>query len=631
MRRTVLIASLFFGALSVSLLTLMYFSDSEEGFSKSSNMTCTGVQVIQDSTPVLRGSIHQCVLGIVVETRGKGTPVLLNEMIFSAKGTTLPIEKNIENARLWYTGNDPGFSLQETVGNTVVKPGISSFAFSGRKELLQGKNYFWLTFDVRSNANSSNSCIDAICSEVLVNGLTFSPEKGQPSGHRLIQNNVPYYSMGNLSLNKLNSWNSKRDGSGLPPKQLNESRNSFFIQAGHRMISSTGGNLQTLVVEKGGELKITSPLRLSSVQVAYGGTLRIDSLIPENFGMNELILENGAIYVHNNEGSIPSAECIFKRNSTQLFYCASGQTFEKAVSFGNLIFNLPENAPFLLCRNLKNVRGNLEIRSSGRHGISIDNDSVVEIGGDLIISGGRFSGPADGALDLNVAGSFILHDGTFNDVNPESLHRSNCILRISKDVILMGGKLNTANSKSSVIYLNGKNQSRWIQRNNCNVRLGNVVVENGHAVFLKGELIGPVADHSGFIIAQGAELYCDKSVITGNGSFRLDEKAMLGIGHPDGINSNALKGNIQTAIRIFHSGAIYQYYSDSHPQSTGIFETSPKKSTVYQLLVNKNRAGQVLNLSQSLTVDDQCSINSGDLHDNGYALNYSFSELSGTR
>lgn len=42
------------------------------------------------------------------------------------------------------------------------------------------------------------------------------------------------------------------------------------------MISSTGTSLQTLVVERGGDLRITAPLRLNNMSVAYGGVLEND-------------------------------------------------------------------------------------------------------------------------------------------------------------------------------------------------------------------------------------------------------------------------------------------------------------------------------------------------------------------
>ncbi|MBK9638958.1 MAG: hypothetical protein IPO63_14570 [Bacteroidetes bacterium] len=215
----------------------------------------------------------------MVETSGKGTPIKVNSFTFSAAGTSLPVEQNIENARLWYTGNDPEFSIQQNVGTTIPTINDKPFVFSASQTLLPGKNFFWLTFDVLTNANSTPGTIDAICKEIRIGAISYLPTVGDPIGKRFVQSNIPFYSMGNFSLSKVNSWNSKRDGSGMPPRQMNEVRNSYFIQSGHRMISSTGSNLQTLVIEKGGELRITSPLRLNAMYVAFGGVVQMDTSI----------------------------------------------------------------------------------------------------------------------------------------------------------------------------------------------------------------------------------------------------------------------------------------------------------------------------------------------------------------
>ena len=73
------------------------------------NMTFNTAETMQPTSPVLRGSINQYTLGVMVETMGSGNALKLNSMEFNARGTTLPVVMQIENARLWCTGNSPDF------------------------------------------------------------------------------------------------------------------------------------------------------------------------------------------------------------------------------------------------------------------------------------------------------------------------------------------------------------------------------------------------------------------------------------------------------------------------------------------------------------------------------------------
>ena len=112
LRLTMLAAVSAATGLVVLLIIVFNLAKEEEGNAQTS-MTFKQATTIQDTTRILRGSINQKVIGVVVETSGKGTPVKVNSMTFTAKGTSLPIENNIENARLWYTGNDPEFIKQD--------------------------------------------------------------------------------------------------------------------------------------------------------------------------------------------------------------------------------------------------------------------------------------------------------------------------------------------------------------------------------------------------------------------------------------------------------------------------------------------------------------------------------------
>ncbi len=622
LRLTFIATTAAISGLVVLLIVVFNLTKKEEGRAATS-MTFKQATTFQDTSGVLRGSINQKVIGVVVETSGKGTPVKVNSFTFSAIGTSMPIEQNIENARLWYTGNDPDFSIQQIVGTTIPTLNDKPFVFSASQTLLPGKNFFWLTFDVLTNANSTPGTVDAMCKEIRIGAISYLPVVGDPIGKRFVQSNIPFYSMGNFPLSKVNSWNSKRDGSGMPPRQMNEVRNSYFIQSGHRMISSTGSNLQTLVIEKGGELRITSPLRLNAMYVAFGGVLQMDTSINDFYSFNEFYMDNGAMYIHNSTGWFPGLKNRLGPKSTQLFFKYGSGTFRPEINFGNLVLDATDVSSLDLGGKVEQIQGDFEIRKTGKDlsGVFFSGYNSLNIKGSFIQMGGLFSGATNGILTCSVAQDFILKGGEFYDVKLEkSKSKAGLKMNVKEDVILLNGIFTTDRSANSEFLMSGTGTSRWIQKPLCKVNLGNVTVANSHVLQIKGETFGDISKGYTFQISEGAELYCEKVVVKGEGEFVLENNAMLAIGHPEGIYSSGSKGNIQTEKRSFNSGATYYYYLNSNPQETGVFQTQPKQNVISKLVVNKAGTSQVLNLSQNLVLESPCMVTLGDIRSNGFEL-----------
>lgn len=621
LRLTLVAALAAVSGLVVLLIVVFNLAKEEEGRA-SASMTFKQVTTEQDTSGILRGSINQKVIGVVVETSGKGSPVRLSSMTFLAKGTSAPADKNIENARLWYTGNDPDFSLQQTVGTSVAVIGEKPMIFSAGLNLLPGKNYFWFTVDVKPEAATASGFVDAACTEIRIGAIDYLPMISDPIGKRFIQPNVPYFSMGSMALGKVNSWNSKRDGSGFPPKSMQETRNSYFIQSGHRMISATGSSLQTLVIEKGGELKITSPLRLNTMYVACGGVVQMDTTIEEYYCFNELYMDNGAMYVHNQEGRFPGLKTVLKPHSTQVFFRYGKNTFDGLTVYGNLVMDAQQGGDLDLGGKLTNVQGDFEIRKTGTasRGVYFTGENFLTVGGSLVMTGGKFSGVQKGTLNMTIRENLILKGGEFSDVTAQAAKEDGLKLSVNGDMILLSGSLNTSMSPFSLTQFSGGGVGRWMQKQECAAVLGNTIIKTGHTLQIKGDYFASVAKNRTFTVGEGAEMYCESVTVNGEGSFVLSDKATLGIGHTEGIYSKGNYGNIRTASRQYHSGATYYYYTATQPQQTGIFETYPRENSVYKLVVNKTQPSQVVNLSQSISVEGQCKVSLGDIRNNGFEL-----------
>jgi hypothetical protein len=602
--------------LVVLLIIVFNLAKQEDGKAQTA-MTYRSAICIQDTSRLLRGSINQKIIGVVVETSGKGRPVKLGSMTFSARGTSSPISRNVENARLWYTSGSPEFNLSNQVGNTVLNVSEKDFVIPCQMELLPGKNYFWLTMDVKPEADANSAAVDAACHELRIGAISFKPMVADPAGKRFLEANIPFFSMGNLALGKVASWNSKRDGTGLTPRSLHDTRNSYFIQSGHRMISSSGSNLQTLVIEKGGELKIISPLKLNTMNVACGGVLQNDFENNEYMAFNYFNLSNGSLYIHNNKGLLPGYNCSFEPASSVTYFDYSAGSFRPDITYGHLIIDAANtNAPDLSGR-ITSIAGDFELRRAGSASLHFSDKQNLQIGGNLVLAGGSLIGSTSGNWTCSVGKDFIIKGGSFCDASSE---KASTMLEITGDILLLNGNLKLNQSSKSRLQITGNDESRWIQRNTCMVSLGNVEVMSGKVLSLKGNSFGELSQGATLTVSEGASLMCGQTVVSGPGTFILEEKGSIGIGHPDGIWSQGAKGNVQTGKRVFNSGAIYLYYTGSQPQQTGIFSTTPIENQIYRLVVNKDFPTQAVMLSQNLNISDQCRISLGDVRENGFRL-----------
>jgi len=624
LKMAIVAASASITGLVVLLIVVFNMSQNEQGHAAQSVMTFKNAETFQETSSILRGSSNQKVIKVVVETVGSGKSVKMASMKFSAKGTSIPIEQNIENARLWFTGNDPNFIPSQQVGLTISKLSDRPFDIITNQDLVTGKNYFWLTFDVKPEANYSNAAIDATCEDFRIGAISYQPLIGDPLGKRFIEANIPYYSTGNYSVNKLNAWNSRRDGKGVPPKQLHASRNSYFIQAGHRMISSTGTSLQTLIVERGGDLRITAPLRLNNMSVAYGGVLENDMQEKGIHCFNSFNMENGSSYIHNTAGDFPGANCNFEPKSNQTFFQLGNLNIQQKIEWGNVSLDLQNDGATNLKGVFNHVLGNLEIRRTGSTSgfCAIEGSDKMDIDGSFIITGGEFKGVksvSNDKLIINIGKNLVINGGYFSDTDVLNNAGSTSI-SVAGDVMMLAGTFNMTRGSESVLKFDKGASSKWVQKSETNVILGDILVAKNHELQIKSETMGDITAGHTLTVEPNAAIMCGNAVIYGEGEFHLSDQSIIGIGHPQGLASKGQKGNVRTAERYYSSGATYVYYTQSQPQETGVFTTKPNDKTIRCLVLNKEKTGLALTLSTDLVISDKIQIQKGDLREGDYDL-----------
>jgi hypothetical protein len=335
--------------------------------------------------------------------------------------------------------------------------------------------------------------------------------------------------------------------------------------------------------------------------------------------INDLSLESGSLYYHNTTGPVPAFQVNCSRGSVQVVLKAGKSSFERLSSLGTLRFELGKQDVLPNGFELPIIQGDLVLKGTGKSGFVPSGLDTIQVKRDFILEGGVFWGSKNGQHHLNVDGRFVMRSGTFSDA---SVSGGSAVIDVSGDIILLGGQFTTSKSISSKMTIGGHGpvESRWIQRSECSVSMGNIELPAGRRLLLKGNQMGPVATNRKIDVQSGAELLCDQALITGGGAFVLHDGATIGIGHPEGLHSRQNAGNIRTASRLFNAGATFLFYTESDPQVTGKFETYPAGQPLRRMIVRKAYPSQAVLLSQDIHLTEPCRVVMGDVRPNGFAL-----------
>jgi hypothetical protein len=165
--------------------------------------SCTAFQNDTIHTPV--GSINTKIIGVKIYTEGNTSPFATTAFNFNTSGTTSP-STDIRNAKLWYTGISETFDTVNQFSSTVGTPN-GAFSITGARDLEEGTNYFWLTYDITPGATTGDF-IDAGCDNITVNSSTKVPVVTSPAGHREIVGSMSgTYTIGLTLFNEITEKN----------------------------------------------------------------------------------------------------------------------------------------------------------------------------------------------------------------------------------------------------------------------------------------------------------------------------------------------------------------------------------------------------------------------------------------
>ncbi|MFZ4589991.1 MAG: BNR-repeat neuraminidase N-terminal domain-containing protein [Ignavibacteria bacterium] len=158
------------------------------GYGVASNMVYNSSTTSQNTNPILKPSTNNQIIGIEISASGVLNSYSLNKFKLSTSGSSFP-STDIRNAKIYYTGVSNSFNTSQQYGNVVANPN-GSFEISGSLPLVEGTNYFWLTYDIPAGATSGN-LIDATCDSIVISGLgTVAPLVPAPPGFRTISSGL---------------------------------------------------------------------------------------------------------------------------------------------------------------------------------------------------------------------------------------------------------------------------------------------------------------------------------------------------------------------------------------------------------------------------------------------------------
>jgi hypothetical protein len=150
-------------------------------------MTYVSSTVTQAITSAVeQGSNNNQILGLTIVTSATGSPIQLTSLDIATTGTTSLLD--ISNLRVWYTGANNTFATTTQFGGTVATPTLTN-SVSGAQNLVNGTNYFWITYDIPVTA-TLNNVVDAEVTSIIVASNFETPTISAPVGNRSIR--APY-------------------------------------------------------------------------------------------------------------------------------------------------------------------------------------------------------------------------------------------------------------------------------------------------------------------------------------------------------------------------------------------------------------------------------------------------------
>lgn len=419
--------------------------------------------------------------------------------------------------------------------------------------------------------------------------------------------------------------------------------NIITIRNGHNILVASGVTVDQVVVENGGQVLLPANIVLTIADdpigddfVVYGTLSRTTGTITTT---GTLVFANGGTYNHAQDGgSIPTAT--WDTNSLCNITSVSFTTpagLNPAGGFGNFTWNCSGQLINISLASDMTVKGNFTISNTANYGLFMSSSStpysIVVAGSFNIVNPATFKmNNGAGSCTLNIGGDLNITGNTsgttgfyLNSFNGTA----NAIVNVTGNVNISSGCLRFSDDGGSgavaTLNLTGdfNHNGGFVQ----NTQPGGTFL--GTVNFTGPEMqtfnsSGITANHVINLNANnGAYLQMGTpgTIVTGSGTFTLQNGSTLGITSPAGITASGAAGNIQTTGRSFSPDASY-IYNGTGTQNTG----DGLPPTVSNLTFDNS--GGVVTFDGARTITNNFSITAGSKANLGNGLSHITSLLT---
>ena len=128
--------------------------------------SCT-TAFVNNASGAPRGATNNAVIQVQVVVTGSTSPFNVTNLALSTTGCTNP-STDLTNAKVFFTGGSNVFSSATQFGTTVVSPN-GAYSATGAATLVEGTNYFWITYDIKATATLGN-LLKGCCTQITGSG-----------------------------------------------------------------------------------------------------------------------------------------------------------------------------------------------------------------------------------------------------------------------------------------------------------------------------------------------------------------------------------------------------------------------------------------------------------------------------
>jgi hypothetical protein len=178
------------------------------------NMSITSINVSQITTDFTNCGSPEQIIQIQVNTTGTLNPINFTQFVTKYTGSS-PIA-GISSVSIYFTNNSSKFNSMNPFGQNN-SPSISNYVINGNQTLWPGTNYFWLVYQVNSNATAGLN-LDGIVSQFTAGGVNFNNSSTpafnttNPAGSRPIIDCPPFPCLHRICLYDNASFNNGTAG-----------------------------------------------------------------------------------------------------------------------------------------------------------------------------------------------------------------------------------------------------------------------------------------------------------------------------------------------------------------------------------------------------------------------------------